>query len=147
MLWIGGGQGAGKTTLSWHLARANDLPLHPVDLWAYDHQARLHAGDSLDEQLARGAEAAAGAFESASRLRLGLVLDDILGRDLGPVPAVVEGPQLLPGFATWRSPGWGVWLLPDPARSPGAGGTAGKAAHTRAPPGERQYPCSSPWGA
>lgn len=117
MLWIGGGQGAGKTTLAWHLARANDLPLHPVDLWAYDHQARLPAGDSLDEQLASGAEAAADAFESASRLRLSLVLDDILERDLGPVPVVVEGPQLMPGFAAWLPRGWGVWLLPDPARA------------------------------
>jgi hypothetical protein len=117
MLWIGGGQGAGKSTLAWHLSRANDLPLHPVDLWAYDHQARLPAGDSLDEQLARGAEAAADAFESVSRLRLGLVLDDIRTRDLGTVPAVVEGPQLMPEFAAQLPPGWGVWLLPDPMRT------------------------------
>lgn len=117
MLWVGGGQGAGKTTLSWRLSRVNDLPLHPVDLWGYDHHARLPAGDSLDEQLARGAEAAADAFESISRLRLGLVLDDILARGLGPVPAVVEGPQLMPGFAARLPPGWGVWLLPDPART------------------------------
>jgi hypothetical protein len=117
MLWIGGAQGAGKTTLAWRLSRANDLPLHPVDLWSYDHQARLPAGDSLDEQLARGTEAAAEAFESVSRLRLGLVLNDILARGLGPAPAVVEGPQLLPGFAARIPPGWGVWLLPDPART------------------------------
>ena len=117
MLWIGGGQGAGKTTLSWHLSRANDLPLHRVDLWAYDHLARMPAGDSLDEQLARGAEAAADAFESHSRHRLGLVLDDIAERDLGKVPAIVEGPQLMPGFAAQLPPGWGVWLLPDPART------------------------------
>jgi hypothetical protein len=77
MLWIGGGQGAGKTTLSWHLSRASDLPLHRVDLWAYDHQARMPAGDSLDWELARGPEAAADAFESRSRLRLALVLDDV----------------------------------------------------------------------
>ena len=32
MLWVGGGQGAGKTTLSWHLSRAHDLPLHRIDL-------------------------------------------------------------------------------------------------------------------
>jgi hypothetical protein len=117
MLWIGGGQGAGKTTLSWQLARAHDLPLHPVDLWAYDHQTRLPATDSLDEQLARGAEAAADAFVSASQLRLGLVLADIRGRELGTVPAVVEGPQLMPGFAARLPRGWGVWLLPDPARA------------------------------
>lgn len=76
MLWIGGGQGAGKTTLSCQLSRASDLPLHRVDMWTYDHHARMPAGDSLDEQLARGPEAAADAFESHSRLRLELVLDD-----------------------------------------------------------------------
>jgi hypothetical protein len=117
MLWVGGGQGAGKTTLSWRLSRANDLPLHTVDLSAYDHQARLPAGDSLEEQLARGPEAAAAAFESASRLRLELVLDDILARDLDEVPAIVEGPQLMPGFADRLPPGWAVWLVPDPART------------------------------
>jgi hypothetical protein len=52
MLWIGGGQGAGKTTLSCQLSRAEDLPLHRIDLWPYYHHARLPAGDSLDEQLA-----------------------------------------------------------------------------------------------
>ncbi|MGH3411080.1 MAG: hypothetical protein ACRDRJ_52570, partial [Streptosporangiaceae bacterium] len=72
MLWIGGAPGAGKSTLAWHLSRTGDLPLHPVDLWSYDHQARLPAGESLDEELARGPEAAADAFEAASRTRLDL---------------------------------------------------------------------------
>jgi hypothetical protein len=117
MLWVGGGQGAGKSTLCWQLSRAHDLPLHPVDLWAYDHQARMPAGDSLDDQLARGPEAAASAFESVSRLRLGLLLDDIQSRDLGAVPAIVEGPQLMPGFADLLPAGFGVWLVPDPART------------------------------
>ena len=36
MLWIGGGQGAGKTILSWELSRASDLPLHRVDMWTYE---------------------------------------------------------------------------------------------------------------
>jgi hypothetical protein len=117
MIWVGGAQGAGKTTWSWQLSRAHDLPLHAVDLWAYDHQARLPAGDSLDDQLARGAEAAADAFESVSRLRLELVLDDIRARDLGTAPAIVEGPQLMPGFAGELPVGWGVWLVPDPGRT------------------------------
>lgn len=117
MLWIGGGQGAGKTILSWELSRANDLPLHRIDLWTYDHQARLPAGESLDEQLARGPAAAADAFESHSLTRLDLVLDDILARGLGAVPAVVEGPQLMPEFAARLPLGAGVWLLPDPARA------------------------------
>jgi hypothetical protein len=117
MLWVGGAQGAGKSTLCWQLSRANDLPLHPVDLWAYDHRARLPAADSVDDQLARGPEAAASAFESVSRLRVALLLDDIRSRDLGTVPAIVEGPQLMPGFAAQIPPGWGVWLVPDPART------------------------------
>jgi hypothetical protein len=117
MLWIGGGQGAGKTTLSWELSREHDLPLHRIDSWTYDHFARMPVGDSLDEQLARGPEAAADAFESHSRLRLELVLDDIVGRDLGTVPALVEGPQLMPGLAAHVPSGWAVWLIPDPART------------------------------
>lgn len=71
MLWVGGAQGAGKSTLCWQLSRAHDLPLQPVDLWAYDHQARLPVGDTLDDQLARGPEAAADAFESVSRFAWG----------------------------------------------------------------------------
>jgi hypothetical protein len=117
MLWIGGAPGAGKSTLAWLLSRAADLPLHPVDLWAYDHQARRPPGESLDDQLARGPEAAADAFEAASSERLGLVLDDIAARDLGPVPALVEGPQLMPELATRLPGGYGVWLLPDPERT------------------------------
>lgn len=117
MLWIGGAQGAGKSTLAWDLSRTWDLPLHPVDLWAYDHQARLPPGPSLDEQLARGPEAAADAFEAVSRARLDLVLADIAARDLGPVPALVEGPQLTPELAARRPDGASVWLLPDPERT------------------------------
>jgi len=91
MLWVGGAQGAGKSTLCWQLSRNHDLPLHPVDLWAYDHQARLPVGDTLDSPLARGAEAAADAFESVSRLRLGLVLDDIQSREERPAEAAALG--------------------------------------------------------
>jgi hypothetical protein len=117
MIWVGGAQGAGKSTWSWRLSRAHDLPLHAIDLWAYDHQARLPAGGSLDDELARGPEAAADAFESVSRLRLELVLDDIRARGLGAVPAIVEGPQLMPEFAGELPAGWGAWLVPDPGRT------------------------------
>lgn len=117
MLWIGGGQGAGKTRLSWQLSRATDLPVHRVDLWSYVHHARLPAGESLGEQLARGAEAAADAFESVSSLRLEFVLDDVRARDLGQVPVIVEGPQLMPAFADQLPAGHGVWLVPDPERT------------------------------
>jgi hypothetical protein len=110
MIWVGGAQGAGKTSWSWQLSRAHDLPLHPVDLWTHDHQARLPAGDSLDEQLAQGPDAAADAFESVSRLRLELVLDDSRARDLGTVSAIVEGRSSCPD-----SP---VSFRPDTDRAP-----------------------------
>jgi hypothetical protein len=139
MLWVGGTQGAGKSTLCWHLSRASDLPLHPVDLWSYDHQARLPAGDTLDGQLARGPEAAADAFEAVSQLRLGLLLDDIQSRDLGTVPTIVEGPQLMPGFAGRLSPRWGVGWRAQPtapvrergSRAPGQAVDGGRRAHRR----------------
>lgn len=117
MLWIGGAQGAGKSTLAWALARAYDLPLHPVDMWAYDHAGRMPARKSLDDELARGPEAAADAFETISRARLGLVVTDVVARGLGGVPALVEGPQLSPALAGPLPAGYGVWLIPDPERT------------------------------
>ena len=117
MLWIGGAPGAGKSTLAWQLSRSTDLPLHPVDLWAYDHLTRRPAAQSLDEELARGPEAAADAFAASSRERLGFVLADVAARHLGPVPALVEGPQLMPDLATRLPGGHGVWLLPNPERT------------------------------
>jgi hypothetical protein len=88
-----------------------------VDLWAYDHLARRPPGESLDEELTRRPQAAADAFSASSRERLGLVLNDVAARDLGRVPALVEGPQLLPELATRLPGGYGVWLLPDPERT------------------------------
>jgi hypothetical protein len=117
MLWIGGAQGAGKSTMAWALSRAHDLPLHPVDMWAYDHAGRMPAGESLDDELARGPEAAADAFEATSRARLGPVVADVVARGLGEVPALAEGPQLMPALAGPLPAGCGVWLVPDPERT------------------------------
>ena len=44
MVWIGGAPGAGKSTIARDLARRWDLPLHPVDLWTYDHVGRMPVG-------------------------------------------------------------------------------------------------------
>lgn len=117
MIWIGGAQGAGKSTLAWALSRAHDLPQHRIDLWTYDHLARLPPGESLDEELARGPEYAAEAFLATSRVRLKLVLADVAARGLGSVPALVEGPQLVPTSAEPLPEGHAVWLIPDPART------------------------------
>jgi hypothetical protein len=95
-LWIGGAPGAGKSTIARALAQSHDLPLHPIDLWAYDHQGRVQPGPPLDQVLARGPEAAADVFEAESQERIPLVVEDLLARNLGEIPAVVEGPQLFP---------------------------------------------------
>ena len=82
MLWVGGAPGAGKSTFCWQLSRVHDLPLHPVDLWAYDHQARLPAGDALDDQRTRLAREerlakaeALGGPPAAERSRLRLLVE------------------------------------------------------------------------
>lgn len=60
---------------------------------------------------------AAGASEAASRSRLDLVPEDVRAHGLGEVPALVEGPQLTRALARRLPRGWGVWLVPDPART------------------------------
>jgi len=82
MLWVGGGQGAGKTTLSWHLSRAHDLPLHRIDLWTYDHQARMPSSPAGRSSRCRPSPdwpAIAAAIESAL------------------APALETAPRLAPG--------------------------------------------------
>ncbi|MFG1905566.1 hypothetical protein [Kribbella sp. NPDC048928] len=111
MAWIGGAPGAGKSTIARDLARRGDLPLHPIDLWTYAHLDRLPPLRPLAEDLAAGPQYAADAFVDIARLRLDLVAEDVRERDLGDVPALVEGPQLLPSMAD--SVPAAVWLLPD----------------------------------
>jgi hypothetical protein len=111
MVWIGGAPGAGKSTIARDLARRGDLPLHPVDLWTYAHLDRLPPLRPLAQDLAVGPAYAADAFVEIAQLRLDLVIEDVLQRELGDVPALVEGPQLFPSMAD--SVEAAVWLLPD----------------------------------
>ena len=124
MIWLGGAQGAGKSTIAWLLSRHLDLPLHPVDLWAYDHLERLPSGRmTLDEELARGPERAASAFVASSHARLTLIIADVRARATEPVPVLVEGPQLMPSMATPLPMGSAVFLIPTPERTRAARAT------------------------
>ena len=117
MIWIGGAQGAGKSTIARDLARANDLPWHPIDLWTYDHVARMPPISTLAEDLAGGPEVAAAAFVDYGRRRLPLVIEDVRARGVGEVAAVVEGPQLAPSDTQALPPGHSVWLVPSTERT------------------------------
>lgn len=111
MVWIGGAPGAGKSTIARDLARRTDLPLHPVDLWTYDHVGRMPPLRPLAQDLAEGPVFAAEAFVKIARTRLELVAADVQARGLGDVPALVEGPQLFPSMADEVAAA--VWLVPD----------------------------------
>lgn len=118
MIWLGGAPGSGKSTIAWMLSRQLDLPLHPVDLWTYDHRERLPpATATLDDELAQGPEHAAAAFVATAHARLPLVIADVRARATEPVPVLVEGPQLLPSMADPLPTGNAVFLLPTPERT------------------------------
>ncbi len=80
MVWIGGAPGAGKSTIARDIARRWDLPLHPIDLWTYDHVGRMPPMRSLAEELAEGPAFAAEAFVRIARTRLELVAENVRGR-------------------------------------------------------------------
>ena len=87
------------------------MPLHPIDLWTYDHVGRMPPLRPLAEDLAEGPQFAAEAFVKIARDRLELVTADVEARGLGDVPALVEGPQLFPSMADEVAAA--VWLVPD----------------------------------
>jgi hypothetical protein len=137
VLWIGGGQGSGKSTVARALARRFDLQLYVVDHCTWVHEPRMPstelASRSMDERwLEPSPQRMLDWFVSNSRHRFRLVLEDLAALPDSPL-AVVEGPQLLPTSvaAVLRSPDQALFLLlhPDEQRArllarPGIAGTS-----------------------
>jgi len=125
--WIGGGSGAGKSTVATRLAGQHDLLLHRTDDSIEDHLRRcppaqcpqLHAfaAQSLDERwVTRSPQEMLATFPWFQGEGFSLLLEDLLAlpRDRG---VLVEGFRLLPQLVAplLTAPHQAVWLLPSPA--------------------------------
>lgn len=107
VLWIGGGQGTGKSSIARALAQRFELRLYSVDGHDAAHAPRMPsfvAGDPIE------------AFVTASRHRFRLVLEDLAALASGPA-VLVEGPQLFPTSvaAVLRSADHALFLMPAAA--------------------------------
>ncbi len=122
--WLGGGCGAGKTTVARAVTRRLDLRLYPVDAYTYEHAGRSAAGHcpqhqkftamSPDQQWLAAPRELAETFVAISAERLEMVYDDLRALGSGPT-VVVEGPQLFPDLIApvLQSPEHALWLIPS----------------------------------
>ncbi|KOV97868.1 hypothetical protein ADK65_24195 [Streptomyces sp. NRRL B-1140] len=124
--WIGGGSGAGKSTIARRLADRHGWRLYATDDAMADHAHRttaeeaplLHAFMAMDADerwVDRSPETMLETFHWFRGEAFGLIVEDLarLPRD---VPVVVEGFRLLPRLVRplLTEPGHAVWLLPTP---------------------------------
>jgi len=95
-IWIGGGTGAGKSTVARALAVDHGLRRFAIDAFWYAYDARwAQPRKSPDEQwLDTPPDVQAAEFEETSRRMMRFALDDLA--QLPDAPTVVEGPQILP---------------------------------------------------
>jgi len=119
VLWIGGPQASGTSSVARALSRRFDLQLYNVDHRTWAHQPRMPRSEfaslSMDERWVDATPAQMlDWFVSTSRHRFRLVLEDLRALPDSPA-AVVEGPQLFPTSvaAVLRSPDQALFLLPD----------------------------------
>jgi hypothetical protein len=125
--WIGGGSGAGKSTVARRLAADYGLRLYSCDGTMAAHASRLAAaeapllrafiGMSMDERwVTRSPEIMVKTFPWFAGEGFDLVIEDVLA--LPPEPAIlVEGFRLLPRLVAplLSLPQQAAWLVPTPA--------------------------------
>ncbi len=134
--WIGGGSGAGKSTVARRLAARHGLVLYSADDAMAGHAGRVTPGESpllsaftamdMDQRwLNRSPDVMLETFGWFGGEGFGLIVEDLLG--LAGKPVIAEGLRLLPRLVKplLASPGQAVWLLPTPAFRRSAFGSRG----------------------
>ncbi|MGI5328877.1 hypothetical protein [Actinomadura nitritigenes] len=124
--WIGGGTGAGKSTIARRIAARHGLRVYATDDVMADHSGRTTPGDSpylsefkamdMDERwLNRSPETMLETFHWFRGEGFGLIVEDLLRLPAEP-RVIVEGFRLLPHLVEplLAAPGRAVWLLPTP---------------------------------
>lgn len=124
VFWLGGGSGAGKTTLARAVAGRLDLRVYHVDVFGYNHIRRMTQGSFPQTQAfnakcyadrwLRVPAVLAEEFLAISRERMSLIIEDLAA--FGPGATILaEGPQLLPELVEplMNGPGAALWLLPE----------------------------------
>jgi 2-phosphoglycerate kinase len=126
--WIGGGSGAGKSTVARRLAGHYGLHVYATDDVMPDHARRMVPADSpfltgfaamdMDERwVSRSPETMLETFHWFRGEGFGLIVEDLLDLLCSPGPGVIaEGFRLLPRLVRplLADPGHAVWLLPTP---------------------------------
>ncbi|MGN9843332.1 hypothetical protein ACTMTI_34930 [Nonomuraea sp. H19] len=124
--WIGGGSGAGKSTIARRLAARHGRRLYATDDVMADHARRSTPGNSpflsefaamdMDERwVNRSPETMLETFHWFRGEGFGLIVEDLLRLPREP-GVIVEGFRLLPHLVRplLAVPGRAVWLLPTP---------------------------------
>ena len=119
VLWIGGGQGSGKSSIARALSRRFDLQLYVIDHRVWVHEPRMPETEfrtlSMDERWVDATpRQMLDWFVTTSRHRFRLVLEDLAALPPSPV-AIVEGPQLFPTSvsAVLRQADQALFLIPN----------------------------------
>ena len=124
--WIGGGSGAGKSTVARHIAAQHGLHLYATDDVMSDHASRSTPEGcpfltrfkdmDMDERwVNRSPQTMLETFHWFRGEGFGMIVEDLLRLPREP-GLVVEGSRLLPHLVKplLAAPGHAIWLLPTP---------------------------------